>query len=104
MRKQIKIKAFIALTLLFAFFFSMAGTAYAAPSKQFYNHVLLGDSIGAGQTPYGDVTGFSYGNALQNLLAKKGVAGSYSNFAVSGMTSSMLLDQLDDSDGDLNTE
>lgn len=91
MRKQIKIKAFIALSLLAAFFFSLTGIAFGAQVTPPSNLVVLGDSLSSGQTPFGVEKSFSYGNALQSLLDDAGVAGTYDNFGKSGMDTEDLL-------------
>jgi lysophospholipase L1-like esterase len=98
--KFLSSKKSLTLSLIVVFLFSISGTifgttnvAYAA-AKQHYNMVALGDSLAAGQNPYGDETGYGYANAIHNYLAKAKVAGGYWNFGVSGMTSTELLAEL----------
>ncbi len=97
-------KRLISLSLLLLFMLSVAVPAMAqtGPYKPSYNYVALGDSLAAGQDPYGKEKGFSYTNVVSTFLSRTGAGGSYDNFGLSGLTSGELLDQLDPRDGDVN--
>lgn len=97
-------KLLLSLGLFLIFMLSVSAPVLAetGPYKPSYSYVALGDSLAAGQNPYGAEKGFSYTNVVSNFLSRSGAGGSYDNFGVSGMTSAQLLDQLDPSDGDAN--
>jgi lysophospholipase L1-like esterase len=79
---------------LFLLSFMATGTAFAATNTKTVDYVALGDSLAAGQNPYGTEHGYSYPNSIKNMLASSGNPGSYQNFGVSGYTTTNILDQL----------
>lgn len=94
MLKQRRVKSFLSVFLVVAVLLCVSGTAFAAAVSH-YSYVALGDSLAAGQTPYGVENGYGYTNILQNDLARAGVAGGFHNFGKSGQTAWELLAQLD---------
>lgn len=98
MRKHIKPQKTISLLLIVVFLFSMTGTVFgkadtplASPS---YDYVALGDSLTAGQTPYGDIEGYGYADILADKLDSAGVLSEYNNFGLTGKTSTTLATEL----------
>ena len=79
MLKQRRVKSFLSVFLVVAVLLCVSGTAFAAAVSH-YSYVALGDSLAAGQTPYGVENGYGYTNILQNDLARAGVAGGFHNF------------------------
>lgn len=106
MLKFLNSKKSLTLSLIVVFLFSISGTIFGttnvayAESNQTYGMVALGDSLAAGQNPFGVEKGYGYANAIHDYLDNEGVAGSYKNLGVSGMTSAELLDELPDSISD----
>lgn len=86
--------------LLFLFLsFMMSFTAFTAPSAGAatvkVDYVALGDSIAAGQTPYGSKTGTSYTDMIAAKLESQGVLSTFTKkFALSGETSTEFLAKL----------
>lgn len=96
MFRRLSSKAKLTFSLMVVFLFSITGTVFgdAKPPQTQYNYVALGDSLAAGQNPYGVEHGYGYTNAIQNYLDQLDVAGSYKNFGISGMTSKELKSEL----------
>lgn len=97
MLKQRRFHGRIAMSLVMVFLFSLAGTVFAAASplptaNDYCSYVALGDSLAAGQSPFGVENGYGYTNMIQNELAKAGAAGGFHNFGKSGLTAGQLLD------------
>lgn len=94
--KKLTSKKILTMSLTSLLLFSMTGTALAQENRPnpHYDYVALGDSLAAGQNPYGAENGYSYTNSIKNMLAKSGKAGSYQNFGVSGYTSQDIISQL----------
>lgn len=112
MSKILRSKAKAAIFLAAVFLFSLSGTGTvfaatgtsAAAGTNHYRYVSLGDSLAAGQTPFGIEKAYGYTNAIQNDLAKAGVAGGYRNFGKSGLTAQELLQQLTPGNPDYNPD
>ncbi|CZQ96278.1 Hypothetical protein Tpal_1982 [Trichococcus palustris] len=87
-------KISITIFSLFLLSFMATGTASANTNMKTIDYVALGDSLAAGQNPYGTEHGYSYPNSIKNMLASSGNPGSYQNFGVSGYTTWDILNQL----------
>ncbi|MEQ8196821.1 MAG: GDSL-type esterase/lipase family protein [Clostridiaceae bacterium] len=89
-----KILKTVSFTLVFVFSISAAAFAQTSSSPKGLDYVALGDSLAAGQNPYGVENGYGYTNIIHNKLAASGLGGSFHNYGVSGYTSQQVLDQL----------
>lgn len=98
MKKYFRAKTALAISLIIGLLFSMTGTAFAkdTPPSPHFDYVALGDSLAAGQNPFGAENGYSYTNSIKNMLAMSGSTGSYRNFGVSGYTTFDISNQLND--------
>jgi len=98
MQKYLWVKTALTISLTIGFLFSTTGTAFGKenPPSPHFDYVALGDSLAAGQNPYGAEHGYSYTNSIKNMLATSGNTGSYQNFGVSGYTTQDISNQLSD--------
>lgn len=93
-------KRFVSLGTMLILLFSITVTAYAVTSEESttYNYVAFGDSLAAGQTPYGVPSGYGYTDMIADYLDKAGVLGNYVNYGVSGYTTADVMKQLSNPD------
>lgn len=69
---------------------------YLANVDSRVNYVALGDSIAAGQNPYGERTGYGYTDYVENYLSRNDLLKSYiKGFAVSGYKTTDLLTDIE---------
>ncbi|MCB2295938.1 SGNH/GDSL hydrolase family protein [Clostridium algoriphilum] len=91
-------KTSMVISLIIVFLFSMNGTVFGEENTQsvslLYDYVSLGDSLAAGQTPYGNNDSYGYTNIIVNKLADAGVLGGYGDYGVSGWTTQNVLNQV----------
>lgn len=90
------IKRFIAFTTTMMVMSTI--TISVCAQSTVYDYVSLGDSLAAGQNPYGITEGYGYTDILAGKLSEMGVLGNYVKLGKSGYTTEDVLNQLLDSE------
>jgi lysophospholipase L1-like esterase len=86
-------KRFISLLLVATVLLSIPVTAFAKPEKKVIDYVVLGDSLAAGWTPYGERDS-GYGEYLAERFEQSQYTVNLDNYGVPGFTSTQLKNQI----------
>lgn len=86
-------KKFTSLVLAGTMLLSMPVTSFAKPEKKLVDYVVLGDSLAAGQTPYGQIDS-GYGQYIAERFEQSQYTVNLDNYGVPGFTSTQLKKQL----------
>lgn len=88
-----KKKLLILLSFVFAVIF-LVFLIYNISYQKKINYVALGDSVAAGQNPYGEKKGYGYTDYLKDYYDSHNRLKSYYNYAVSGYITNDIIDDL----------
>jgi lysophospholipase L1-like esterase len=86
-------KRFTSLLLVGSMLLSIPVTAFAKPEKKVVDYVVLGDSLAAGWTPYGQKD-YGYGEYIAKRFEQSQYTVDLDNYGVPGYTSTQLKKQL----------